>query len=248
MWQSLNHEFVLPFLGIYDDAPASQSFLVTPLMANGTLAQWRKKANPSASEVQKRLLEVAQGIHYIHSEGVVHGSLRGDNILLDADLHVQISDFGLTQRYEQLEAQHYSFLPPELFMFSDAEAYDPDNATPESDIYAFGSLYYEIHYDTVPFAGSSKVQIMVFISRGVYPPRLIDPPLSDDEWGLIRHCWTKEPTQRPAIQDVLKSMYAWRQVSKGSGSLKRRGALHYRTSSQASIRSRQSSVIRYSVG
>ena len=55
MWRSLNHEFVLPFLGIYEDGPASQSFLVTPSMANGTLSQWRKMANPPASEVQKRV-------------------------------------------------------------------------------------------------------------------------------------------------------------------------------------------------
>lgn len=63
---------------------------------------------------------------------------------MDADLHVQISDFGLTQRSEQLGAQHYSFLAPELFKFSDAEVYDSDSATQESDIYAFGSLYYEV--------------------------------------------------------------------------------------------------------
>ena len=92
MWRSLNHEFVLPFLGIYDDETA-----LTPYMTNGTLAHWQKAANPPTLEVQKRvclfllhlfmtyypwnLLEVAQGIHYIHSEGVVHGSLRGVNCL-----------------------------------------------------------------------------------------------------------------------------------------------------------------------
>ena len=68
MWRSLKHEFVLPFLGIYEDGPASQTFLVTPSMANGTLSQWRKMANPPASEVQKRvrlllLCLVAVGTH-----------------------------------------------------------------------------------------------------------------------------------------------------------------------------------------
>ena len=97
MWRSLNHEFVLPFLGVYEDETTSQSFLVTPYMTNGTLAQWRKKANPPILEVQKRvclfllcllmthypwkLFEVAQGIHYIHSEGMVHRSLHGVNCL-----------------------------------------------------------------------------------------------------------------------------------------------------------------------
>ena len=94
MWGSLCHKFVLPLLGIYEDKSAKQIFLVSPYMKNGTLAQWRKNTNPSVTEVEKRvrffsicrswvlihrrkILEVAKGIKYIHSEGVVHGDLRG---------------------------------------------------------------------------------------------------------------------------------------------------------------------------
>ena len=97
MWRSLDHKFVLPFLGVYENNGSSQCFLASPYMKNGTLAQWRKKVVPSPLEVDTRvrlilflqflyliltcflrkLLEVAQGIHYIHSEGVVHGDLHG---------------------------------------------------------------------------------------------------------------------------------------------------------------------------
>ena len=53
MWRSLNHRFVLPFLGIYETESASQFFLVSPYMKNGNLAQWRKKANRSTAEIEK---------------------------------------------------------------------------------------------------------------------------------------------------------------------------------------------------
>ena len=53
MWRSLNHDHVLPFLGIYEvDAV---SYLVSPYMENGTLAQWRKKENPSIAEIEDRV-------------------------------------------------------------------------------------------------------------------------------------------------------------------------------------------------
>jgi serine/threonine protein kinase len=152
-------------------------------MTNGTLAQWRETAYPPTLEVQKRvclfllhlfmthypwkLLEVAQGIHYIHSEGVVHGSLRGvnclyrnivdtltlfyqDNILLDADLHVQIADFGLTH-HSQVATTRYNSMAPELFEFSEVDVYASDDAMArmqKSDIYAFGFLYYEVSNNT----------------------------------------------------------------------------------------------------
>ena len=55
MWRSLCHKFVLPFLGIYRNESMEQIFLVSPYMRNGTLAQWRKKANPSIAEVKERV-------------------------------------------------------------------------------------------------------------------------------------------------------------------------------------------------
>ena len=53
MWRSLNHERVLPFLGIFEDEPASRMFLVSPYIENGALSQWRKKTGPSTSEIQR---------------------------------------------------------------------------------------------------------------------------------------------------------------------------------------------------
>ena len=54
MWQSLSHQFLLPFLGIfYEDKLESQVFLVSPYMENGTLTQWRKNANPSIAQTEQ---------------------------------------------------------------------------------------------------------------------------------------------------------------------------------------------------
>ena len=49
MWAMLKHEFVLSFLGIYEQQ--EEIFLVSPYMENGTLAQWRKNANRSVPEI-----------------------------------------------------------------------------------------------------------------------------------------------------------------------------------------------------
>ena len=54
MWGSLKHKFVLPFLGIDEQADGT-TFLISPYMEKGTLAQWRKQANPSVSEMEERV-------------------------------------------------------------------------------------------------------------------------------------------------------------------------------------------------
>ena len=63
MWRSLNHERVLPFLGIFEDEAASRMFLVSPYMKNGTLSQWRKKTTHSTSEIQ-RLVRISLDCTY----------------------------------------------------------------------------------------------------------------------------------------------------------------------------------------
>ena len=54
MWGSLKHKFVLPFLGI-NEREDGTAFLIDPYMEKGTLAQWRKLANPSVSEIEERV-------------------------------------------------------------------------------------------------------------------------------------------------------------------------------------------------
>ncbi|KAF8340787.1 kinase-like domain-containing protein, partial [Amanita rubescens] len=215
MWRSLKHESVLPFLGIYEhkDDATSQFFFISQYMKNGTLARWRKQENPSIAEIMKRILAVSQGMQYIHSVGAVHGDLRGENVLLDDNLRVQIADFGLTRLSEATNtrsgALHLNFAAPELFGIPEDDgdpSDDPPPRTQMSDVYAFGCLFYEIYYDSIPFAGKSDMQILTLVSRGVLPPRLAEQPLRDEAWDLIQRCWTREPLKRPTMEEVMTSM------------------------------------------
>ena len=108
---------------------------------------------------------------------------------------------------------HENFAAPELFVNSDGpESESATTTTEESDIYAFGCLYYEasnismlvfdsrtmqIYYDAVPFEGKEYVEIMRAVTHGERPPRRINPPMSDEEWNLINSCWMESRQQRP---------------------------------------------------
>ncbi|KAF8626086.1 hypothetical protein AX15_005084 [Amanita polypyramis BW_CC] len=202
-WRSLRHEFALPFLGVCEAGPTL--LLVTPYMKNGTLSQWRKKLDPSIVEIQKRWLRVFST------------SIYKENVLLDSNFRAQIADFGLTRRsgatVTRSEGLHYNFAAPELFGIWDTD--DDSNSdddtrlparTQKSDVYAFGCLYYEIHFDIIPFASMRELQIMRLVSRGKRPPRLEGPAISDRAWSLIKRCWRKDPVRRPAMEDIVETM------------------------------------------
>ncbi|KAF8632297.1 hypothetical protein AX15_001949 [Amanita polypyramis BW_CC] len=75
-WQALKHEYVLPFVGV-NFRQSEPLTIVSPFMENGTLISWRNKTKPAVYDIDERILEVAGGLRYLHSEGIVHGDLRG---------------------------------------------------------------------------------------------------------------------------------------------------------------------------
>ncbi|KAF8345488.1 kinase-like domain-containing protein [Amanita rubescens] len=201
-WRSLSHRFILPLLGIFENK--SQLYLVSSFMMNGTLSNWRKEQTPTMSELHRMMLEVTEGILYIHSEGIVHGDLHGGNILLDSDLHCQISDFGSTRHSEATVTQSttalsLAFAAPELF----GMCIKCGHKTMKTDVYAFGCLYYSTFFDTVPFHGTNDFKIIRLLMKGKRPRRLESPRMADNTWNLIQRCWESIPSKRPTMEQIV---------------------------------------------
>ncbi|KAF8331193.1 kinase-like domain-containing protein, partial [Amanita rubescens] len=179
VWRSLSHRFILPLLGIFEDE--SELYLVSPFMTNETLRQWRNKQTPTTADLHKMMLEVAEGVQYIHSEGIVHGDLHGvrvltsdapqsvhlildqGNVLLDSNLSCKITDFGSSRHFETVisrstRALVINFAAPELLGLCikcgqsqcsrcyEGDEKEPTGKTMETDVYAFGCLYYEVRF------------------------------------------------------------------------------------------------------
>ncbi|KAF8340969.1 kinase-like domain-containing protein [Amanita rubescens] len=215
VWRSLSHRFILPLLGIYEHK--SQLYLVSPFMKNGTLIQWRK-SRPDTLEIYRVMLEVAKGIQYIHSEGIVHGDLSGGNVLLDSEFHCRITDFGLTQYVEATvsrtsNAISVNYAAPELLGICN-KCWQHEcpgcgeqrrGKTKETDMYAFGCLYYAVFFGILPFQDKSEAQITWLVASGRHPSRLDQPRIDDGVWNLIERCWMRNSSERPTIERLISA-------------------------------------------
>ncbi|KAF7362319.1 Kinase-like protein [Mycena venus] len=96
VWKDLHHPNILPFLGIDRDSfPSCDSLcMVSPWMKNGTVMNYLKVYGHA--NVDKLLYEIAQGLQYLHSRNIVHGDLKGENILVNEDWSASLADFGLS--------------------------------------------------------------------------------------------------------------------------------------------------------
>ncbi|KAF8326438.1 kinase-like domain-containing protein [Amanita rubescens] len=227
-WRSLEHRFILPLLGVFKGK--SQLFLVSPLM-NGTLTQWREKQKEKVAfaEIDRLVLEVAEGIQYLHAEEIVHGDLHGRNILLDSELHCRITDFG-SMRHSGIPvtrsttALSVNYSAPELFGMC-TKCCQPEcdgrhgnqtapyrSKTKETDAYAFGCLYYETFFNKVPFHDHNHLQIMHLVAKGTRPARLLDPKIEDKAWTLIQSCMESNHSKRPTMEQIVSTLHSFAQA------------------------------------
>ncbi|KAF8996209.1 kinase-like domain-containing protein [Cyathus striatus] len=95
IWGHLCHENVLPFYGIYHLSDAcGRICLTSPWMESGNVTEHLKR-NPDANRIHL-VLDAIEGISYLHDSGVIHGDLKGANILISPRGRACLADFGLS--------------------------------------------------------------------------------------------------------------------------------------------------------
>ena len=114
------------------------------------------------------------------------------------------SDFGMAREIdEKLYEQHtkQEFGP---IRWMAPEQMDKHTYSKASDVYAFGVVLYEIWAREMPWRGVKNTKVAVNVSAGKQM-RLPDSA-PDIVRRLMTECWNKQPSKRPAMQDVQKQL------------------------------------------
>ena len=206
----LNHPNVVQFLGIYYHGN-------TPLLVMEkmwlNLSKWLK-INPSSSLKNKLciLIDVVDGLKYLHSQNMIHCDLIANNILLTTNLQAKIGDFGMAKVTGQKIIQvpsDFSHIPP--------EACTPDSVCTEKfDIFSFGCVM--IHTITQEFPTVNKKSCVkdTEVKRRSKYLNKIKSTSPTYIYSIILHCLQDSPSCRPSTNKlhsllkacvVLKSHY-----------------------------------------
>ena len=185
----------------------------------------------SISEAVHMMLQVAEGMLFLHEKGIVHRDLKSGNILVKhvkatevgsmSFVHVKVGDFGLSRTKEK--SKTYSnqtvnqgttrWTAPEMTRIKNDDGHVELQAEGELkypfkvDVYSFAMVCLEILTGEIPFGSLSPNEVKMKVLDGERPqiPDHCPRRLS----SLIEACWRREPEERPRfgyICDELRHM------------------------------------------
>jgi len=162
------------------------------------------------------VLQLAEALHYIHKQGVVHCDIKTENILISEEEHegkrnktiIKLLDFGLAR---SLTASRASTSLSGTPHYVAPERIRGEPASPASDVYGVGILLYELVTGQVPWDGAVQKILAGHLDEKPRSPSLlvdggVDPALET----LILHALAKRPSERH--KDMAAFIYELRTV------------------------------------
>jgi len=181
---SLDHPNILALLdsGGTDDL----LYYVMPLIEGESLGERIERDGPMAvNDVIQITREVASALTYASGQGVVHRDIKPDNIMLAADGHAVVMDFGIGKALEaggeKLTQTGMSVGTPAYM--SPEQAMGEKDIDGRTDVYSLAAVVYEMLVGEQPFTGPTAQVIIAKRFSGQVPSatsrRNVVPPVMD---------------------------------------------------------------------
>ena len=212
---SLKHPHIVR---IYDFGLEQQNaYIVMDYALHGTLRDCHPRGSiVPLPQILSYVKQVGAALSYTHGQKLIHRDVKPENMLLDEQHQIQLSDFGIAtivHRTESIQIQNITgtirYMAPEQFR---------GYPTPASDQYSLGILIYEWLCGECPFQGTSFIEMgMKHATAPVPSLRQKVPTLAPEVEQVVFTALAKEPKQRFAtIRDFVDALEQASQPQKTS--------------------------------
>ena len=147
-------------------------------------------------------MQIAGGMAYAHSRGVIHRDLKPENIIISKDGIVKITDFGLAFR------ERLRFTDPGVYIgtpgYMAPEVISKGKYSTKSDVFSFGVIMYEMLSGRNPFEGKTPFETINNILYTNPPPlhKQLSTPLELSQF--VQSLISKKSEKRPDFNDVFR--------------------------------------------
>ncbi|HSA29709.1 MAG TPA: protein kinase [Phycisphaerae bacterium] len=200
----LDHPNIVPIYEV--GAHEGRHYFSMKLIEGGTLARQIRRFADDHRLAARLMAQVAGAVHYAHQHGVLHRDLKPGNILLDANGHPYVTDFGLAKRATEDSGLTLTgqLLGTPSYMAPEQAAGKVKPLSVAVDIYSLGAILYELLTGTPPFAADTPLATLQQV-RDTEPrrPSTINRRTNRDLETICLKCLEKDPQRRYASAGAL---------------------------------------------
>lgn len=183
-------------LRVFSAEASGQLYYLVMELVEGTSLRDEITAHPTGlplDEVLRLFRQITSAVAYAHDQGLLHGNLKPDNVLLDRTMRPILTDFNIPCFREHPRGRGGAGTPAYLA----PEQATQKNLTVQSDIYALGVLLYEMVTGDVPFKGPSyEAIIQQHLTAPPVPPSAVRIELDPRIETAILKALSKSPADR----------------------------------------------------
>ena len=175
------------------------------------IEQWARNPPPDRFELVEQIFrDICSSLAYVHSQGLIHRDLKPSNVLVTADNHAKLTDFGvvkapLGQFHTQLTAVG-SLVGTAAYMSPEQISGDPVDG--RSDLYGLGAVLYVMLTGRRPIVADTVAGYLArHLNEKPADPREHDPRVPPTLARMCLRLLSKDPAQRYATaEQVLASL------------------------------------------
>jgi len=187
-------------LAIFDIGSGGTPYLVTELLDGETLRALVDRGPLAMKRTTDIALQFAAGLAAAHTRGIVHRDLKPENIFLTRDGVVKILDFGLAKAMSPISEATMAATSAGVILgtvgYMAPEQVRGEAADPRSDLFAVGTILYEMVSGQRAFHGSSPADTMSAVLREQPPDLVIRTGTPPALARIVRRCLEKDPAER----------------------------------------------------
>ena len=201
---SLRHKNIIGYKEAFFDEKSSTLNIVMEYADDGDLStkikeMLKKNLQFEENTIWSILIQILEGLNYLHKSSVIHRDLKSANIFLTKKGIVKIGDLNVSKIAKKDLAVTQTGTP----YYAAPEVWDNEKYNNKCDIWSVGCILYEMATLHVPFRGTSIQQLYKNIMKGKYLE--IPNIYSDDLKMIIKLILTLNPLKRPSTEDLLNN-------------------------------------------
>lgn len=193
---SLKHKNIVQILDSGEDG--TTHYIVQEFIEGQTLKGIiQQKRAIEYGKAIRMMIDICAAMEHAHEKGLIHRDIKPQNILVDLDGNIKVTDFGIAK-----DVTSSTLTSMDSGVMGSVHYFSPEQAKGEtvderSDIYSLGIVFYEMVTGLLPFDGDTSIAIAIkHISDTIKPPREVNEKLPKSVNNMILKATSKDKALR----------------------------------------------------